>query len=119
MRCSVELRGLIHTGRSKQAAQHLEQHVTAMTEIPPQWQAILTTTHGEALLVVADVFQAAIAFQGAILIAERHRLPHQIQRILRASGGRLPAIHELAQAALDRLKVAFPSPHAAINWDGY
>jgi len=104
----VELRGLIHTGRSEQAIRHLHDDVPDMNTIAPQWQAILTITRGEVLLAVADTFRAASAFQSAILIAERHRLPHQIQRIVRVNGEHLPAVHELAKAALNRLKVNLP-----------
>jgi hypothetical protein len=80
--------------------------LTPANTIAPQWQAILTITRGEVLLGDADITQAATAFQSAIVIAERHRLPHQIQRISRVSAGSLPVIHELAREALSRLKVA-------------
>jgi len=60
------------------------------------------------LLADADILQAEAAFQTAIIIAERHRLPHQIQRIVRISDGRLITIHNLARQALNRLKIAAP-----------
>jgi transcriptional regulator with XRE-family HTH domain len=102
----VQLRGLIHTGRSRQAIRQLDSRLAPVNAIAPQWQAILTITRGEVLLADADIVQAAAAFQSAIVIAECHRLPHQIQRIIRVNEGRLPVIHEVAREALNRLKVA-------------
>jgi hypothetical protein len=102
----VQLRGLVHTGRTRQAIQQLDRHLTPVNATAPQWQAILAITRGEVFLADANSEQAAAAFRSAIVIAERHRLPHQIQRVTRAIRGRLPAIHELARGALSRLKVA-------------
>jgi transcriptional regulator with XRE-family HTH domain len=102
----VHLRGLVRTRRPQQAIKLLAWHQMPTTATPPQWQAILHVTSGEVLLADTDIPQAAAAFQTAIVIAERHRLPHQIQRIVRVIGGRLPAIHGLAQEVLNRLKVA-------------
>jgi hypothetical protein len=101
----VQLRGLIHTGRSRQAILQLDRHLRTVNATAPQWQAILAITRGEVLLADADGVQAAEAFQAAIVIAERHRLPHQIQRVVRVSEGCLPATHELAQEAVNRLSV--------------
>jgi hypothetical protein len=101
----VHLRGLAHTGRSQQAIALLAQHQTAATAMPPQWEAILHVTSGEVLLAHTDVVQAAAAFHNAMSIAERHRLPHQIQRVMRASKHHLPDVEELAQAALKRTNV--------------
>ncbi len=75
------------------------------TTIPPQWQAILHVTTGEVLLACADGSQAETAFRAAIVIAEDHRLPHQIQRIIRASTSHLPAVAEIAREALDKLRI--------------
>jgi hypothetical protein len=102
----VHLRGLVRTGRPRQAIKLLAQDQIPTVGTPPQWQAILQVTVGEVLLADADTFQAAAAFQTAIAIAERHRLPHQIQRIVRMTEGGLPTIYEFAQQALNRLKVA-------------
>jgi transcriptional regulator with XRE-family HTH domain len=101
----VQLRGLIHTGRPRQAILQLDRHLRHVNAIAPQWQAILAITRGEVLLADADSAQAAAALQTAIVIAERHRLPHQIQRIARVSEGCLPATQELAQEAVNRLSV--------------
>jgi hypothetical protein len=102
----VHVRGLVRTGRPRQAIKRHARHQMLTTAAPPQWQAILQVTTGEVLLADADILQAAAAFQIAIAIAERHRLPHQIQRIVRVIGDRLPATHGFAQEVLNRLKVA-------------
>ncbi|WP_435585844.1 hypothetical protein [Micromonospora aurantiaca (nom. illeg.)] len=80
------------------------------TGTPPQWQAILCVTTGEVLLARADTSQTAPAFQAAIAIAEEHRLPHQIQRSLRACKSHLPAVTELARQALESLRILRPNP---------
>jgi transcriptional regulator with XRE-family HTH domain len=107
----VHLRGLLGTGRPGQAIALLERHRTPSTVIPPQWRAILHVTIGEVLLTRAETSQAETAFRAAIVIAGAHRLPHQIQRTVRASALRLPAVAELARRALSELRV--PGPNAA------
>lgn len=99
----AHLRGLLHTGRSQQAIELLDQQQIPTIAMPPQWQAILHVTNGEVLLADADITQASTALQVAISISECYRLPHQIQRIVRMSTPRLPAVGELAQAAVNRL----------------
>jgi len=84
--------------------------------VPPQWQAILQVTIGEVLLTRADTSQAETAFRSAIVIAGAHRLPNQIQRAVRASGRRLPAVAKLAHQALSKLRV--PGPIAAGDSNG-
>ncbi|MGN9805588.1 helix-turn-helix domain-containing protein [Micromonospora sp. L32] len=106
----VHLRGLVHTGRPDLATDLLDHRRMSTTSIPPQWQAILHVTIGEVLLARADKSQAETAFQAAITIAEEHRLPHQIQRSLRACTSHLPAVGELARQALERLRIPEPDP---------
>ncbi len=101
----VHLRGLVRTGRTPQAIELLDQHPVSAVAIPPQWRAILQVTAGEVLLARSDSAQAEAAFRIAIAIAENHRLPHQIQRAIRASDMRMPAIAGSARAALERLRV--------------
>jgi hypothetical protein len=97
------LRGLLRTGRVRQAVALLDRDQMPMTEIPPQWQAIFQVTAGEVLLSCADVTRAVAAFEVAISTAEHYRLPRQIQRIQRSSRRYLPAVGELAGGALKRL----------------
>ncbi|WP_422733933.1 helix-turn-helix domain-containing protein [Micromonospora sp. WMMD558] len=106
----VHLRGLVHTRRPDLATDLLDHHRMSTTAIPPQWQAILHVTTGEVLLARADTSQAETAFQAAIAIAEEHRLPHQIQRSLRACTSHLPAVGELARQSLERLRIPAPYP---------
>jgi len=112
----VHLRGLVRTGRPRLATTLLERHRLPSTMIPPQWQAILQVTIGEVLLTRAETSQAETAFRSAIVIAGAHRLPHQIQRIVRASARRLPAVAELAHQALSKLRV--PGPNAPDDSNG-
>jgi len=74
----------------------VERHRMPSTMIPPQWQAILQVIVGEVLLTRAETWQAQTAFRSAIVIAGAHRLSHQIQRTVRGSARRLPALTELA-----------------------
>ncbi|MEU8091686.1 helix-turn-helix domain-containing protein [Micromonospora chalcea] len=106
----VHLRGLVHTRRPELATDLLNRHRMSTTATPPQWQAILHVTTGEVRLAHADTSQAEAAFQAAITIAEEHRLPHQIQRSLRACTSHLPAVGELARQALQRLRIPQPNP---------
>ncbi|MGW3808727.1 helix-turn-helix domain-containing protein [Micromonospora sp. NPDC005113] len=106
----VHLRGLVHTRRHDLATDLLDRHGMSTTAIPPQWQAILHVTTGEVLLACRGTSQAEAAFQAAIAIAEEHRLPHQIQRTLRACTSHLPAVGELARQALERLRIPEPKP---------
>jgi transcriptional regulator with XRE-family HTH domain len=99
----VQTRGLVRTGRPHMATDLTVGHPTITSAIPPQWQAIMQVTAGEADLARGDVPSATAAFDNAIAIAGAHRLPHQIQRVLRASTPTLPAVVELAHQALTRL----------------
>ncbi|WP_059008023.1 hypothetical protein [Streptomyces specialis] len=59
-------------------------------------------TTGHLRLLAHD--RAAETLPFAISEASRLRLPHQLQRVQRASTGRLPDIHTVAEHALDRLR---------------
>jgi hypothetical protein len=78
---------------------------TPSSAIPPQWQAIMHVTQGEVLLAASDPTHAQGELTKAILIAEVHRLPHQIQRAMRAAS-RLPEVAALAQDAVSRLSTS-------------
>jgi hypothetical protein len=101
----VQVRGLVRTGRPRLAAKLVICHPMPTSAIPPQWQAIMHVTTGEALLAHADISSAAVAFKDATAIAEAHRLPHQIQRVIRASSPDLPAVADYAAEALSRVRV--------------
>jgi len=100
----VQIRGFVRTGRPHLAADLLNDHPLPTSGIPPQWQAIMHVTTGEALLAHTDIPSAAAALRDATTIAEAHRLPHQIQRVIRASTPILPAKAELGSQALSRIR---------------
>jgi len=105
----IHLRGLLCTGRTRQAVHLLGQHSTAGPGLPPQWHAILQVTIGQVLLAAADHPNADAAFRAAITVARDHRLPHQIQRIIRATANGLQDVGEAASVALDQLRIERPS----------
>ncbi|MFE3191595.1 helix-turn-helix transcriptional regulator [Nocardia sp. NPDC059240] len=79
----IELRGLMGTGRVAEACQLVYRQ--AGSPAAPQWYIIERVTTGEVLVANRDAGGAADAFAEAIKSAERHRLPHQIQRAIRAT----------------------------------
>jgi transcriptional regulator with XRE-family HTH domain len=106
----VHARGLLATGRPDRAAALVARTGTPATAAP-QWRAIMQVTVGEIALVLADSLRASAAFTDAITLAEAHRLPQQIQRIVRKTARTLPAVNEQARLALSRLRVPSPVQH--------
>lgn len=102
----VQLRGLTGTGRPDLAVALLDRAPTTTALIPPQWQVMLQVTVGEVLLTRNDRRMAAEAFDRAISVALPHRLPHQIQRVIRATDGGLEDVNVAARSALRHLRVA-------------
>lgn len=98
----TELRGLLATGRAGQALKLLETS-TAIGWAPPQWRIIEQITVAEVLIACGDTTAAARELTGAVADAATHRLPHQLQRALRAAHTRLPDIAEQAAQALQQL----------------
>lgn len=101
----VHVRGLLRTDRPELAIALMHHDSTPSSAIPPQWQAIMHVTQGEVLLAASDPTHAQGELTKAILIAEVHRLPHQIQRAMRAAS-RLPEVAALAQDAVSRLSTS-------------
>ncbi|WP_218582035.1 helix-turn-helix domain-containing protein [Nocardia cyriacigeorgica] len=100
----IEIRGLLGTGRTADAARLVQVTVTG-APAAPQWRIIERVTTGEVLAATNQRDGAADAFTDAIRSAEHHRLPHQIQRTIRATVK--TGMHELtadAQAALQRIR---------------
>ncbi|WP_218023295.1 helix-turn-helix domain-containing protein [Nocardia altamirensis] len=107
----IELRGLLGTGRVLEAGRLVA--VTVGTPSAPQWRIIERVTTGEVLVAIEEPSAATEAFTEAIEAAEQHRLPHQIQRTIRAaikSGMRQLA--DEAEAALQRTRWLL-GPHRA------
>jgi transcriptional regulator with XRE-family HTH domain len=101
----VRLRGLASTGRTSEAIDLLEAQPSQRGPIPPQWRIIQQITIAEVLYTAGDATTAGMTLTHAITDAERHRLPHQIQRAQRVAEGRNPDVVEAAQAALQRAAV--------------
>ncbi|WP_433521600.1 helix-turn-helix domain-containing protein [Nocardia pseudovaccinii] len=99
----IYLRGLLRTGRAEEAGRIV--HTTIGTPAAPQWHIIERVTAGEVLAHNHEPDAAEDAFRQAIRAGEQHRLPHQIQRIIRATTN--TGMRELAAeavAALQRLR---------------
>lgn len=100
----VELRGLVATGRTAAAIRLVEDDPVAASTVAPQWRVIAMVTTAHVRLDAADTHGAAGMLTAAVDEATIQRLPHQLQRINRVAGRRLPDITVAAQQALDRLR---------------
>ncbi|MFB8003162.1 helix-turn-helix domain-containing protein [Nocardia sp. NPDC056000] len=99
----IELRGLLCTGRAAEAGRLV--HVQAGRPAAPQWRIIERVTTGEVLAAVNELDSAAVFFEDAIEDAEHRRLPHQIQRAIRATAqAGLDELATEARAALARIR---------------
>ncbi|MFD5915416.1 helix-turn-helix domain-containing protein [Kitasatospora sp. NPDC058201] len=99
----VRLRGLAATGRVPGAVELLERAPAPGFGISPQWRVISAITAGEILLRRGDREAAGEQMRAALQGAELHRLPHQVQRVMRASDG-LPDVRDQATGTLARLR---------------
>lgn len=99
----VQLRGLAATDRTQRAVDLLERAPAPGLQASPQWCIISAITAGEVLLRRGDRDAAGEQMRSALQGAEMHRLPHQVQRVIRASGS-LPDVREQAQGTLARLR---------------
>ncbi|MER6396064.1 helix-turn-helix transcriptional regulator [Kitasatospora sp. NPDC001603] len=99
----VQVRGLAATGRVPRAVELLERAPAPGFQTSPQWRIISAITAGQILLRRGDRDAAGEQMHAALDGAELHRLPHQVQRVIRASSG-LPDVHEQALGTLTRLR---------------
>lgn len=99
----VLLRGLIRTGRARQAAALMGARQISSPAAAPQWIVIERVTAGEVLLATGDRDGADDALRTALDGAERYRLPHQAQRAIRIASGSMEAIADEGRAVLVRL----------------
>ncbi|SMC99795.1 helix-turn-helix transcriptional regulator [Kibdelosporangium aridum] len=100
----IQLRGLISTGRPNIAARIMETAQSDALPAAPQWHIIERVTAGQVLLAAGKRDAAEDALLTALASAEAHRLPHQIQRTIRAANeGGLTDISDAGNAALGRL----------------
>jgi hypothetical protein len=100
----IELRGLVATGRAANAVRIMQTNTLDAAPVAPQWHIIERVTAGQVLLAARQRDDAEDALRAALLAAETHRLPHQIQRTIRAADdGGLIEISTSGQLALQRL----------------
>lgn len=96
------MRGLMGTGRAAMAAE-LAQSRPGSGEAPaPQWAAIEAVTSADALSAAGDLSNAHALYDEALSLAARHRLPHQVQRVVRNAG--VAGLEEVRADALARLR---------------
>ncbi|MCX5327838.1 helix-turn-helix domain-containing protein [Streptomyces sp. NBC_00140] len=101
----IRLRGLMATGRTGTAIQLVEQgSPVPTTTVAPQWRVIELITMAQVRLAADDCGGAAQSLHTAVDESVRQRLPHQLQRIVRAAHRLLPEISEVADHALDRIR---------------
>jgi len=108
----IQLRGLLNTGRAPEAVRVIRTGQFDGEPVAPQWRVIERVTAGEVLLASKQRDEAEDVFRAALVAAEVHRLPHQIQRTIRATeASQLSSVLEDSCAALDRLNQEFaPAP---------
>lgn len=81
----IQLRGLVSTGRVAEAVKVMRASRTNATPAAPQWHIIERVTAGQVYLAAGDRDGAADALRVALRAAETYRLPHQVQRAIRAA----------------------------------
>ncbi len=100
----IHARGLLALDRPTDAL-HVLSRPAAADAAAPQWQVIEHVTHGETLAAMGDHAGATEVLNDALHAAEQRRLPHQLQRVLRAANSH--GLHTVAahgHSALQRLR---------------
>ncbi|MET8014754.1 helix-turn-helix domain-containing protein [Streptomyces sp. NPDC005271] len=100
----IRLRGLLATGRAEVAIHLVEASPVPTTTMAPQWRVIEAVTVGRVQLLAGDHNGAAQSLSAATQESARQRLPHQLQRVIRTAGRRLPDVRSEAEEALDRIR---------------
>ncbi|WP_406003404.1 helix-turn-helix domain-containing protein [Streptomyces sp. NBC_00829] len=100
----IRLRGLVSTGRADLAIRLVDHGPDSTTTVAPQWRVIELVTVAHVRLLADDPGGAAEALSTAMAEAVVQRLPHQLQRIVRTAGDRLPVVRGTAVQALDRMR---------------
>lgn len=107
----IQLRGLINTNRSDEAVRLIGNDNAGITPSAPQWHIIERVTVGQVLLAAGEPDGAREALGAALAAAETYRLPHQIQRTIRAANvGGLKDVATHGEAALSRLHAQLARP---------
>lgn len=100
----IRLRGLVSTGRAALAIRLVDQGPGSTTTVAPQWRVIELVTVAHVRLLADDLGGAVESLNTAMAEAVVQRLPHQLQRIVRTAGHRLPTVRGTAVQALDRMR---------------
>ncbi|GAA3082878.1 helix-turn-helix transcriptional regulator [Streptomyces rectiviolaceus] len=100
----IRLRGLVGTGRADLAIRLVDHGPDSTTTVAPQWRVIELVTVAHVRLLADDQGGAAESLNTAMAEAVVQRLPHQLQRIVRTAGDRLPVERGTAVQALDRMR---------------
>ncbi len=82
----VHVRGLLNVGQINAIPSLLEQNNTGSLSVStaPQWHVISQLTSAEAMLRIGKIDDGLAKLQTALVGAELCRLPHQVQRAIRA-----------------------------------
>ncbi|HYU76950.1 MAG TPA: helix-turn-helix transcriptional regulator [Ktedonobacteraceae bacterium] len=82
----VRVRGLLNVGQMNAQLSLLEQDTTHFFAVPiaPQWHVISQLTRAEAMFHIGRVDEGLANLKTALIGAELCRLPHQVQRAIRA-----------------------------------
>ncbi|WP_429216532.1 hypothetical protein [Kitasatospora sp. MAP12-9] len=100
----IKLRGLVATNRTRQAAELTDNAPEPTAHTTAQWRIIEHITAGRVLLLRGDSDAAQERLTAGLAGAQAHRLPHQLQRVLRVSSS-LPDLRDQAALALRDLEV--------------
>ena len=100
----IRLRGLVATGRADIAIGLIDHSPAPTTTVAPQWHVIERVTVADVQLLAGDHSGAHRSLEIAIREAAPQRLPHQLQRIIRTAGYRLPEIYGVARQALNEIR---------------
>ncbi|MGY5131935.1 helix-turn-helix domain-containing protein [Streptomyces nigrescens] len=100
----IRLRGLVSTGRADVAIRLVDHGPGSTTTVAPQWRVIELITVAHVRLLANDRGGATESLNTAMTEAVVQRLPHQLQRIVRTAGDRLPDVRGQAVQALDRIR---------------
>lgn len=112
----IHLRGLVSTGRAGEAARIMHDSRSGAAPVAPQWYVIERVTAAQVLLAVRRPDGAEDALRSALVAAESHRLPHQIQRAIRAADeGHLDQVVTEGRSALQRLTALLAPPRSALT----
>ncbi|MGH3903986.1 MAG: hypothetical protein ACRDTE_07350 [Pseudonocardiaceae bacterium] len=99
------------TGRPLEAVQLIKASQPDAMSVAPQWHIIERVTAGQVLLAAGEPDGAREALDTALAAAETYRLPHQIQRTIRAADvGGFDDVAADGATALTRLR-ALLAPH--------